>query len=111
MNEPSKSSCIRLINYLMNDQGNEARIQDFHVTNCEYDNPEWAALEMLTTQRQNTRAKGDKTYHLMISFPAGEHPSKELLRKIEERFCESLGYEGHQRVSVLHGDTENLHIM
>lgn len=110
MNDPSKSSCVRLINYLMNDQGNEARIQDFHVTNCESDSPKWAALEMLTTQRQNTRAKGDKTYHLMISFPAGEHPSKEVLQKIEERICASLGYEEHQRVSVLHGDTENLHL-
>src|SRR5260370_12155203 len=29
---------------------------------------------------------------------------------IEERFCKALGYAEHQRVSVVHHDTDNVHI-
>ena len=29
---------------------------------------------------------------------------------IEERFCNALGYAEHQRVSVVHHDTDNVHI-
>ncbi len=32
------------------------------------------------------------------------------LRVIEERFCKELGYAEHQRVSVVHHDTDNVHI-
>jgi ribosomal protein L19E len=62
------------------------------------------------TQHTNTRAKGDKTYHLIVSFRAGEQPSADTLRAIEERICAGLGYGEHQRVSAVHNDTDNLHI-
>jgi hypothetical protein len=29
---------------------------------------------------------------------------------IEERFCNALGYAEHQRISVVHHDTDNVHI-
>jgi hypothetical protein len=29
---------------------------------------------------------------------------------IEERFCKALGYAEHQRISVIHHDTDNVHI-
>ena len=29
---------------------------------------------------------------------------------IEERFCNALGYAEHQRISVIHHDTDNVHI-
>jgi hypothetical protein len=32
--------------------------------------------EVLATQHMNTRAKGDKTYHLIVSFRAGEQPER-----------------------------------
>jgi hypothetical protein len=69
-----------------------------------------AITEVLATQHANTRAKGDKTYHLIVSFRAGEQPSADTLRAIEERICAGLGYGEHQRVSAVHNDTDNLHI-
>ena len=110
MNTPSKSSITRLIAYLTNSQGSSNRVQGVRITGCESEDATWAGMEMLAVQQQNTRAKSDKTYHCMISFQEGEHPSLEEISEIEQRFCESLGYGGHQRVSVLHGDTEHLHL-
>lgn len=110
MNTPSKSSITRLIAYLTNSQGSSNRVQDVRITGCESEDATWASMEMLAVQQQNTRAKSDKTYHCMISFQEGEHPSPEEIAEIEQRFCESLGYGSHQRVSVLHGDTEHFHL-
>ena len=36
--------------------------------------------------------------------------SNAQLNEIEERFCEALGFHEHQRISVVHDDTDNLHI-
>lgn len=110
MNTPSKSSITRLIAYLTNSQGSSNRVQTVRVTGCESEDATWAGMEMLAVQQQNTRAKSDKTYHCMISFQEGERPSPEVLAELEQRICQRLGYGEHQRVSVLHGDTENLHL-
>src|SRR5690606_36878457 len=77
---------------------------------CASDRVRDAITEVLATQQANTRAKGDKTYHLLVSFRAGEQPSAETLRAIEERICAGLGFGEHQRVSAVHHDTDNLHI-
>lgn len=108
MNAASKSRCTHLIQYLIDTQGHESRVQDVRITNCDSEDPEWAGIEMLATQRQNTTARGDKTYHLVLSFH--EYPNANTLKAIEDTLCSALGFEGHQRLSVLHGDTDNLHL-
>jgi Relaxase/Mobilisation nuclease domain len=45
-----------------------------------------------------------------MSLRAGENPDAKTLRVIEERFCKELGYAEHQRISVIHHDTDNVHI-
>lgn len=108
MNTPSKSSITRLISYLTNTQGSSERVGEVRITGCESEEAGWAAMEMLAVQQQNTRAKGDKTYHLILSFR--EQLSSRQLAAIEKRVCDALGYGQHQRVSVVHGDTENQHL-
>lgn len=110
MNNPSKSSCVNLLRYLTDTRDNSMRVQDTRIIGCESDSPEWAAWEMQAVQRQNIRAKSDKTYHLVLSFRESESPTSDCIQAIEERICTGLGYENHQRVSVLHGDTDNLHL-
>ena len=65
---------------------------------------------MAATQALNTRSKKDPSYHLIVSFPAGEQPTGEQLEDIEETICASLGFAEHQRVSAAHYDTENVHL-
>lgn len=108
MNDVSKSNPSRLIEYLMDTQGVSCRVGKVRVTNCEADDPHWAAIEMRAVQNQNTRAVGEKTYHLVLSFH--EYPTEKVAREIEQQFCSALGYQAHQRVSVMHDDTDNPHI-
>lgn len=110
MNSTSKSSIRCLVNYLINDRGSSSRVQNIRITGCESEEADWAAMEMLAVQQMNTRAQNDKTYHLVLSFQEGEHPSMERINEIEDYICKALKFEEHQRVSVLHGDTENLHL-
>jgi Fe-S cluster biosynthesis and repair protein YggX len=110
MRSVRKSRFAELVAYITDGQGKAERVEQVTITNCRSADLEWAISEVRATQQQNTRAESDKTYHLLIGFPAGETPSPEILRAIEERVCSALGYGEHQRVSAVHNDTDNLHI-
>ena len=99
-----------LVKYITSELGRAERLGPIRVTNALAEDPKDAASEVRAVQEMNRRAKGDKTYHLIISFPAGENPSVDQLVAIEERVCAGLGYKDHQRVSAVHYDTDNTHI-
>ncbi len=46
----------------------------------------------------------------MLSFPDGERPDADRLREIAAAAAKALGYADHQRIAVVHDDTDNLHI-
>lgn len=110
MRSLGKSDFAGLANYITDAQSKDHRLGHVQATNCEAGSIQDAITEVLATQHTNTRAKGDKTYHLIVSFRAGEQPSADTLRAIEERICVGLGYGEHQRISAVHNDTDNLHI-
>jgi len=110
MNAAGKSSFPRLVRYLTDTQGKEVRTGAVRITNCISDSAEVVALEVLNTQLMNTRATADKTFHLIISFRSDEHPDARTLAAIEDRLCDGLGFILHQRLSVVHDDTDNLHL-
>ncbi|WP_440310419.1 relaxase/mobilization nuclease domain-containing protein, partial [Klebsiella pneumoniae] len=99
-----------MVKYITSSQGINERVGQVRVTNCQTEELSWAVHEVLHTQKINTRAEGDKTYHLLISLAPGEQPSSEVLRDIEDRVCSAIGYQDHQRVSAVHNDTDCLHI-
>jgi hypothetical protein len=105
-----KSNFSALIQYLTDPQDKSERISQIKVSNCYSDDQTAALIEIQNTQEMNKRAKSDKTCHLVLSFPEGERLSLADLNAIEERFCEALGFNGHQRISVVHDDTNNLHM-
>lgn len=110
MRSPSRSDYGYLVQYLTDKQGKHERLGRVWVTNCQSESWQAAVIEILNTQLQNTRAVSDKTCHLIVSFRAGEQPDDDLLKAIEGRFCDELGYREHQRVCVVHHDTDNLHV-
>lgn len=103
------SSYRRLAQYLARGEPGE-QVVALQITNCASDTPEEAVAEILHLQNLNTRAKGDKTYHLVISFPPGERPTMEQLQAIEADLVASIGLAEHQRMSAVHTDTEHLHV-
>ncbi len=95
----AQSDIVRLVKYITSEQEKAHRIGEVMITNCELDDPEHAALEMLLTQAHNRRAKSDPTYHLLLSFRPGEEPTQEVLHRVEKEVCERLGFGEHQRIS------------
>lgn len=110
MKKARASSYSGLVQYLSNDQNKQERVGEICLSNCTSMDPVWAVQEVLATQAKNQRAKGDKTYHMLISFSSSERPTDEVLRELEERVVSSIGFKEHQRISVVHHDTDNLHI-
>ena len=92
MRLPSKSSLPHLVEYLAEGQGVTERVGEIRVTNCASVSLDAAVDEMLATQQLNTRALSDRTYHLLLSFQAGEDLSLQVLQAIEQRVCEALGF-------------------
>ncbi|MFC4620740.1 TraI/MobA(P) family conjugative relaxase [Comamonas nitrativorans] len=110
MRSLGKSDFAGLVNYVTDAQNKDHRLGLVQITNCDAGSVRDAITEILATQHTNTRAKSDKTYHLIVSFRAGEQPDADTLRAVEERICAGLGYGEHQRISAVHNDTDNLHI-
>jgi hypothetical protein len=92
MRSLGKSDFAGLVNYVTDAQSKDHRLGQVQITNCDAVSVQDAITEVLATQHTNTRAKGDKTYHLIVSFRAGEQPSVDTLRAIEERICAGLGF-------------------
>lgn len=106
----TQGSFTGLMKYLTNGQGNQARVGDIALSNLVSEDVRMACIEATAIQKMNTRAKSDKTLHLVMSFPSGEKPSSEILEKCEEQVVKELGMNDYQRISVVHGDTDNLHV-
>ncbi|SEF91385.1 TraI/MobA(P) family conjugative relaxase [Nitrosomonas ureae] len=105
-----KSNFSALIQYLTDPQDKSERVSQIKVSNCYSDDQTAALIEIQNTQEINKRAKSDKTCHLVLSFLEGERLPHADLNAIEERFCDVLGFASHQRISVVHDDTNNLHM-
>lgn len=110
MKSIGKSDFSGLVKYITDEQQKNERVGAITVSNCHSNEHQIAMLEIMNTQALNTRATSDKTYHLIISFRAGEQVDDATLKIIESRICEGLGFGEHQRISAVHHDTDNLHI-
>ena len=110
MRSLGKSDFAGLAKYITDAQSKDHRLGQVLLTNCAAAMLPAAIEEVLATQHINTRANSDKTYHLIVSFRAGEQPSADTLKAIEERISAGLGYGEHQRISAVHHDTDNLHV-
>ncbi len=104
------ASWTRLGAYILDTQHDGEKVAWARATNCGNDDPGWAAKAILSTQERNTRSKSDKSYHLVVSFPEGERPTREQIEDIEDRLCEAIGFGEHQRVSAVHQNTDNWHL-
>lgn len=104
------SNFVTLAKYITNEQNKQERVGTVRITNCNSIEPTWAIHEVMATQAKNQRATGDKNYHMLISFAPGENPPEEVIKIIEDRVVTAIGLKDHQRISVVHHDTDNLHI-
>jgi hypothetical protein len=109
INSVKKSNFAGLVNYIVDPQNKTERIGLIRAVNCYSDRPDCVVAEVLNTQQMNQRAISDKTYHLVVSFRDDEL-SEATLQQIEDQLCDGLGFGEHQRLSVVHHDTDHLHM-
>ena len=104
----------RLVTYMLKGTGAE-RCTWYGAGNLEgIDRPEDAdvAINVVEAfQRANTRAKGDRTYHLIISFhPDDRSLSERELDEVVRRAVDAVGFGEHQYIAVRHSDQEHEHV-
>jgi hypothetical protein len=108
---PTDPACwTRLNAYILDAERAGEKVAWGRATNCLSDDPGWAVKEILATQARNRCGRANHSYHLIVSFPDGERPTRAQLEDIEDRLCAALGYEEHQRVSAVHQNTDNWHL-
>lgn len=105
-----ESEWRRTASYILDLANCGERATSVRITNCFSDSVASAVKEIEATQKLNQRARGDKTYHLVVSFPPGEKPAPEQLIDIENQLCAAIGLGRYQRISAIHTDTLHLHI-
>ncbi|SDR45067.1 TraI/MobA(P) family conjugative relaxase [Pseudovibrio sp. Tun.PSC04-5.I4] len=103
-----------LARYVAGAREDNEKLGDLWIENCELastkEDLDLAIVEIENTQGHNTRVKGDRSYHLVISFAEGEVPELEVLRDIEKSFAKALGFEEHERIIGTHTNTDNYHM-
>ncbi|MDD2399619.1 MAG: relaxase/mobilization nuclease domain-containing protein [Sulfurovum sp.] len=107
--EPGKGSFSGLADYILDKANNGAKVDWYEHTNLPFEDIDTNIDFVEAVQKLNETAKGDKTLHFVFSFQEGEIPTKEVLRDIEKEFVRTLGLEEHQRISVVHSNTANMH--
>jgi hypothetical protein len=103
-----------LVTYMLRGKGTE-RCTWYGAGNLEgIDRPEDAdvAINVVEAfQRANTRVKGDRTYHLIISLhPNDRSLSERELDEVVRRAVHAAGFGEHQYVAVRHSDQEHEHV-
>ena len=111
MKANNKSSYARLARYIIEEQTKE-KIRNIAMwTSSDYDNDDMDLFlkDLRAVQDSNTISKDDKTYHLIVSFREDELDINRL-KDIEHEVVSAMGFEEHQRLCVVHNDTDNLHL-
>ena len=109
---PHRSRFGRLANYILRAARGGEAVRFARAVNCGFDAIDLAVKEIEATQALNTRARSDLTYHLVASFPAADSGrlTGAVLEDAETTLVAVLGYAEHQRLSVVHDDTDHVHL-
>jgi hypothetical protein len=109
----ARGSFGRLAEYIAAASDKGEKLDQFWTVNCNagdtIEDLNHCINEVEATQALNTRAKSNKTYHLIASF-RDEKPSPEALIDIEKQLATALEFEDHQRVVATHQNTDNFHM-
>lgn len=109
-----QNSFKALARYIAAAKEENEKLGDLWIENCDLastkEELELAIVEIENTQAQNTRVKGDRSYHLVISFAEGEVPDLQTMKEIEKSFAKALGFEDHERIIGTHINTDNYHM-
>ncbi len=70
----------------------------------------WLGQAMTATSSLSVRFQGNPVYHVSISWPEGEHPTREQCEKTVHHFMKGVGMEENEAFWAIHRDTDNDHL-
>ncbi|MFZ1864555.1 MAG: TraI/MobA(P) family conjugative relaxase [Polyangiales bacterium] len=110
----TESRLSKLVPYMLRGKGGE-RCTWYMAGNLEgldrREDAELAVEVMEVLQKGNVRAKGNRTYHLVISFhPEDRRLTSAELEDVVRRAVRAAGLEGHQYIAVRHSEQEHEHV-
>jgi hypothetical protein len=113
-NDKTRSRLSKLVPYMLRGKGQE-RCTWYMAGNLPAldgrDDAELAVDVMELIQEGNLRAKGNKTYHLVISFhPEDRRLTSAELEGVIRRAVQAAGLEEHQYIAVRHSEQEHEHL-
>ena len=102
-----QASIKRLVDYITRAKSDKPL--SANISNCGVDQLN-AAVRVITATQEMARKGHDKSYHLILSFHPEDDLAPDRLAYIEKECCKALGFAEHQRISVLHRDTQHPHL-
>jgi len=103
------SSFRRLNSYILSDRADDASHKVAYSNAINLSSVETATMEMEALAFQNKRCK-DPVFHCLLSWKAGEQPSKDQVYDAVEITLKELGLSDCQALFALHKNTENYHV-
>ena len=70
----------------------------------------WLGQAMTATSSRSVRFQGNPVYHVSISWPEGEHPTREQCEKTVHHMMKGVGMEENEAFWAIHRDTDNDHL-
>ena len=70
----------------------------------------WLGQAMTATSSRSVRFQGNPVYHVSISWPEGEHPTREQCERAVHHFMQGVGMEENEAFWAIHRDTDNDHL-
>ncbi|CQR42244.1 putative Relaxase/mobilization nuclease family protein [Thiomonas sp. CB3] len=70
----------------------------------------WLGQAMTATSSRSVRFQGNPVYHVSISWPEGEHPTREECEKTVHHIMKGVGMEENEAFWAMHRDTDNDHL-
>jgi len=113
-NDKTRTRLSRLVPYMLRGKGEErcTWYMAGNLPGLERQEDAGLAVEVMELlQEGNTRAKGSKTYHVVISFhPEDRRLTAPELEDVVRRTLQAAGLAQHQYIAVRHSDQEHEHL-
>ena len=113
-NDKTRTRLSRLVPYMLRGKGEErcTWYMAGNLPGLERQKDAGLAVEVMELlQEGNTRAKGSKTYHVVISFyPGDRRLTAPELEDVVRRTLQAAGLAQHQYIAVRHSDQEHEHL-
>ncbi|MDR2399282.1 MAG: relaxase/mobilization nuclease domain-containing protein [Endomicrobium sp.] len=105
-----KGSFEGVAKYILDTKNNGEKCEVTTFTNFSFGDDYKLNFKEASSLQEICNFKKNPTYHFVISFDNSDKVDYKLFSKIEKEFILALGFSDCQRLSVIHNNTNNIHL-